>query len=199
VTHLTFYAYKGTGGRLVFPFASHPRAPHYAQNMRERHALLSQANVYLKQNPGDANMTIAEMKELLCDPDRARELVGRMHRYGANILGSDSYFYARREELLALNDQHGPATLWFTFSAADNHWADLHRHLPGSSAAADPNTRYSAVREHPHLVNDYFCQRLDHFVHYFFEELLDTVWFWYRLEYQMRGRYRLLCVSTRTS
>jgi hypothetical protein len=187
VAHLTFYAYKWDGGRLVFPFASHPRAPHYAHNMKERHALLSQSNVYLKQNPGDANMTIPELKEQLRDPDRARELVGRMHRYGANVLGSDSYFYARREELLALCDQKGVGTCWFTFSAADNHWPDLHRILPGSGPTADPNSRYSAVREHPHLVDDYFCQRLDQFVHHFFEELLGAEWFWYRLEYQMRG------------
>ena len=35
-----------------YRFASHPQFPHWCQNMLERHRMLSQAQVYLKQNAG---------------------------------------------------------------------------------------------------------------------------------------------------
>ena len=41
-----------------YRFASHPRFPHWCQNMLERHMMLSQVQVYLEQNAGDAAMTI---------------------------------------------------------------------------------------------------------------------------------------------
>ena len=43
----------------------------------------------------------------------------------ANITGSNAYIYSRRRELEALMESEGMPTLWFTFSVADNHWADL--------------------------------------------------------------------------
>ena len=42
------------------------------------------------------------------------------------MLGSDAYFSNARKDLEALMEGKGMPTLWFTFSAADNYWTDLH-------------------------------------------------------------------------
>lgn len=55
----------------------------------------------------------------------------RMTPYSANITGSDAYWSRRRAELTATFEQKGCGTFFFTFSYADNHWADLHELLPG--------------------------------------------------------------------
>ena len=55
----------------------------------------------------------------------------RLSPYSANITGSDAYWYQRRRELEATFEQKLAATIFFTFSYADNHWADLHRLMPG--------------------------------------------------------------------
>jgi len=55
-----------------------------------------------------------------------------MSTYAANITGSDAYWYKRRQELVAIFEQKKTATIFFTFSYADNHWADLHRLMPGN-------------------------------------------------------------------
>jgi len=54
-----------------------------------------------------------------------------MSRHAANITGSDAYWYKRRQELISIFEQKKTATLFFTFSYADNHWEDLHRLMPG--------------------------------------------------------------------
>ena len=39
-----------------YRFASHPRSSYWAFNMLQRHRLLAQGSVYLKQNPGDSHL-----------------------------------------------------------------------------------------------------------------------------------------------
>ena len=68
--------------------------------MLERHRMLSQVQVYLNQNPGDAAMTIDHMRHLFrSGSPQAQQLTQRMCRYGANITGSRSYWYAKQREL----------------------------------------------------------------------------------------------------
>ena len=41
-------------GKWTYRFANHPRFAYWAFNMIQRDSLLSQGNIFLKQNPGDA-------------------------------------------------------------------------------------------------------------------------------------------------
>ena len=45
--------------------ASHPRFPYWALNMKLRHQLLSQSSVYIRQHPGDANLTIENLRDMV--------------------------------------------------------------------------------------------------------------------------------------
>ena len=105
-----------------YRFASHPRFPPWCQNMLERHRMLSQVQVYLKQNPGDAAMTIGHMRHLFrSGSPQAQQLTQRMCRYGVNITGSRPYWYAKPQELQAIFATKGCATLFFILSATDTH------------------------------------------------------------------------------
>ena len=65
--------------------------------------MLSQVQVYLSQNPGDAAMTIEHMRHLFrSGSPQAQQLIQRMCRYGANITGSRPYWYAKQQELQAV-------------------------------------------------------------------------------------------------
>ena len=54
--------YDGKGRGEHYRFATHPRFPHWTQNMLEQHRLLSQANVYVKHHKGGAALTVDDLE-----------------------------------------------------------------------------------------------------------------------------------------
>ena len=80
--------------------------------MKQRHQLLSQAKVYLSQNPQDANLTTEQLREMVGQMS-AHQLVNRLQRYVAKIQGTRQYWYQRYLELKALIEQKGPPTFFF--------------------------------------------------------------------------------------
>jgi len=109
-----------------------------------------------------------------------------MTAYSANITGSDSYWYKRRSELEATMSDKSCATVFFTFSYADNHWLDLHKLMPGGFNK-DPKKRYQNVLNNPHIVDWYFSYRLDEFLKIVFDGILQCEWRWHRFEWQSRS------------
>ena len=183
--HLMKYGEKDEDGKMTWRFASHPRFTHWANNRLQRHRLLGQSKVFLEKTPEVAQLTLEELREKSRGP-QAHHLLNQMYRFGANLTGSDQYWYRKRGELEAIFNQEGAATVFFTFSAADNHWADLHRHLP-SGPQATALEKAAAVRKYPHVTDWYFCKRLDTFLERFFDKGLGIEWRWHRIEYQSRG------------
>ncbi|CAM9108627.1 unnamed protein product [Ectocarpus sp. 8 AP-2014] len=169
-------------------FASHPRFPHWCQNhnMLERHRMLSKAQVYLKQNPGDAAMTIEHMNHRFRPGSSlAQQLTQRMCRYGRNITRSRPYWYAKQQKLQAIFATKGCATLFFTLSAADTHWDGLVDLMPPGYEDS-PAGRRRAPIENPHIADTYFGNRADGFTSAFFGGVLQAQSLWYRREYQER-------------
>ena len=115
----------------------------------------------MKQNPGDTNLTISELKQGILSGD-CSGIIKRMSAYAANITGSDSYWSNHRSELEATFEQKAPATVFFTFSYADNHWEDLMpRHFKsniddiemlahGKFSKTMENSKYQDVVNNPH-------------------------------------------------
>ena len=183
--HLMKFAERLADGKFEWRFASHPRFPYWALNMKQRHQLLSQANVYLRQHPADANMTMEELKQMV-NSMSANQMVNRLQRYVSKVQGTNQYWYQRLQELLALIEQKGCHTFFFTFSAADMHWPDLQRLLQNDEGASR-SERAQAVIDNPHLTDWFFMQRLQEFVRHWLSGILDAEWHWYRFEYQARG------------
>ena len=149
---------------------------------------MDQAKVYLRQNPNDANLTISELKSII-NSGNSMQLLQRMSAYSSNVTGCDSYWHKRRCELEATFEQKPPATVFFTFSYADNHWNDLHRLMPqyfGNDNTIKDQSKYQDVIANPHLVDWYFSHRLNNFLECVFDKILDCEWRWHRFEWQSR-------------
>ena len=105
-------------------------------------------------------------------------------------------------------DQEGVCTMWYTLSAADNHWVDLHKLLYGRNSYLPDLTDAKAVikwknkmcQKFPHIVDTFFCKRADILMNTIFSKLgISAKWWWKRCEYQKRGTvhihgcFRLYC------
>ena len=173
-------------GRLTYRFACHPRFSYWALNMIQRKRALQQTAVYLKQNPGDPHIFLTDI-EYLKENNYLERMLQNMSRYTANILGSNAYWQKQKSDLKAIVAKKGAGTIFFTFSAADLHWPDLHNILVVNSCSLTPTERRQNVIDNPHLTDWFFVQRLGHFIKYWLYDTLDAEWHWYRFEYQARG------------
>jgi PIF1-like helicase/Helitron helicase-like domain at N-terminus len=92
-------------------------------------------------------------------------------------------------------EQDGVSTIWYSWSAADNHWQDLHKALdpvhesrPFSNETDKAKFRRKMARNNPLLVNEYFFRRLEMLLESFFSKnRLESEWRWLRGELQKRG------------
>ena len=152
--------------------------------MIQRKRTLQQSGMFLKQNPGEAHLTIDELREMAAG-DNSNAFISKISRYVANIAGSNAYWYKVREDLKAIVTTVGTPTFFFTFSSADMHWPELHRLLGNENGTSEE--RRQAVIKNPHLVDWFFTQRVESFIKHWLYKTLDAKWHWYRFEYQARG------------
>ena len=140
--------------------------------MKQRHQLLSQARIYLTQSPEDANLTTKQLPQMIGQMT-ANHLMNRLQRYVAKIQGTKQYWYQRYQELKALITQKGAPTFFFTFSAADNYWPDLHRLLQEPNKAV-PSVRIRVVIDNPHITDAIFVSRLDEFCSHWLDRVMSA-------------------------
>ena len=86
---------------MVYRFAKHPRFSYWAFNMIQRKRILQQSGIFLKQNPGEAHLTIDELCEMAGSSNSAA-FMSKVSRYVSNIAGTNAYWYKVREELKAI-------------------------------------------------------------------------------------------------
>ena len=76
-------------GKWVFRFASHPRFAYWAYNILYRKRVLNQGNFFVKQNPGEANLTTSDLQELW-HSNTYSSLTGKLMHYAKNITGTNA-------------------------------------------------------------------------------------------------------------
>lgn len=140
----------------------------------------------MQQHPQDANLTVEEMKTRIGQLS-SDQLMKRLQCYAAKVQGSSQYWFQRYLELKPLLEQMGPPTFFWTVSAADCHWPELHNLLTHRSNPPTYSHRVQAIIDQPHLTDWYFTSKLSDFLQCWLYDTLDTEWHWYRLEYQSRG------------
>ncbi len=189
IKHLLKFA-EIIDGKWVYRFANHPRFSYWAFNMIQRKRILQQSGIFLKQNPGEAHLTIDELREMATS-NNANLFMSKVSRYVGNIAGTNAYWNRVREELKAIITSVGAPTLFFTFSSADMHWPELHALFKaGTDCETDSSTseeRRQNVINNPHVVDWFFTQRLESFVKHWLYDTLGAKWHWFRYEYQGRG------------
>ena len=174
--HLMKYSDTSPDGTSRWRFASHPRFPYWALNMKQRHNLLSQSKIYLKQNTSDGNLTIEELRAMVGQMSSI-QLMNRLQRYAAKTAGTRQYWYSRYQDLKALLQQKGSPTFFFTFSSADTYWPQLHSLMPNSTDATTHSTRVGSVISNPHLTDWFFHVKLSDFVNQWLLKTLDDEWY----------------------
>ena len=108
--------------------------------------------------------------------------MNRLERYSSKVVGTRPYW------LRAQLDQKGAPTFFWTVSAADTYWPELHcllLHKPDQTLTH--HMRVQAVITNPHLTDWYFTSKLSDWVEHWLYGVLDADWHWYRLVYQARG------------
>ena len=185
IKHLLKFA-ENNDGKWVYRFANHPRFSYWAFNMIHRKRISQQSGIFLKQNPGEAHLTIDELREMAASNNTA-VFISKVSRYVGNISGTNAYWNKVREELKAVITNVGAPTLFFTFSSADMHWPELHALFRENTANTNSETRRQNIINNPHIVDCFFTQRLESFVKHWLYGTLCAKWHWYRYEYQGRG------------
>ena len=82
--------------------------------MIQRKRSLQQRSVFIKQNPGDAHVTIEQLREL-GSSNASTSFMTKLSRYVGNITGSNAYWQKRRNELKSIINSKGAPTIFFTF------------------------------------------------------------------------------------
>lgn len=118
--------------------------------MIQRKRILQQSGIFLRQNPGEAHLTLDELRQMATS-NNSNTLISKISRYVANIAGSNAYWNKVREDLKAIITTVGTPTIFFTFSSADMHWPDLHVLLGNENSTGDK--RRQAVINNPHIVD----------------------------------------------
>ena len=92
--------------------------------------------------------------------------------------GSEHYCFQRRREPIAQAEQEVPkGTLFWTFSDANNHWRYIMKIIDVPEHVS-PEVKRQSVRRHPHIVDFFFCIRVERAaIHLFIKCLIsDFIW-----------------------
>ena len=170
-------------------FAKHPRWRYHVFNVVQRRRAAQTGTVFVNHADGQADMTLEELQELLRSGDTA--ISNRLFHFGANLRGTPAWKIGRRGELLDMIETLGLPNFFITWSAADMQWDSLQALLKAASgdtsADIDDGGRNRRVNEHPALVNAWFVQRLEIFLHTVGKQGMGILEYWVIFEWQGRG------------
>ena len=131
-------------------------------------------------------MTLEDLQEMVRS-NTYQSLMTKIMRYAKNVTGTNAYWNSIKQDLLAIIDQVGPPTIFWTLSCAEMHWPEFHS-LLSENTSQDYNILRQNVIDNPHLLDWFFTQRTEKFVKNWLYETLGATWHWYRFEYAvMRG------------
>ena len=158
--------------------------------------------MFLRTYPGAADLTVGELQERL-NSDGKQSLIRSIQRSIDWIPGLSPFWNRHRRQLTAMIEQIGSPHIFFTLSAADLHWPELHRIIEEQRAIknggepvdiatlseADANKRrVQNLTQYPHIVASFLQSR----VKLFLDSIrnvpgFEYVDYWYRFEWQHRG------------
>ena len=165
-------------------FAKHPRFRFFALNTEMRWRALQAGRVYVRQHPGDAQLSLDELRDMVGRQGEA--FSNRVLHYASSLRGTKQYWFRQRSRLLSMVDTLGLPTIFFTHSAADLQWPELAR----LTCPDDPDSRASrtkAVIENPAIADWFFYQRVVEFIKAYYVGVLGVTDYWMRFEWQHRG------------
>ena len=164
-------------------FGSHPRFTYYLYNLIMRHRSQSIAAVYIKKNIEDNFPTTISKLNTRLEQTPSDKLPDQIMRFGASLRGTRSFWHKSKNELTDMISQLGCPTFFFTLSAADTKWPDLHAVMPGTpptSFAKHQQWRIQNIISNPHLASLYMHHRFTIFREEVLLKHLHANDLWYR-------------------
>src|SRR5579859_661171 len=130
-------------------FGSHPRYVclwsrltsrfvFFALNTKLRAEAEREAKLFIKTTPGAADLTVEELRQRL-DSERKDSFLKSVRRSIDWIPGLTPFWQRHRSQLIQMIEQIGSPHLFFTLSAADLHWPQLHRIIEQQRAQSTGN------------------------------------------------------------
>ena len=81
-------------------FAKHPRFRFFALNIEMRWRALKTGRVYVKQHPGDAQLSLDELRDMV--GREGETFSNRVLHYASSLRGTKQYWYRQRSRLLSM-------------------------------------------------------------------------------------------------
>ena len=156
-------------------FAKHPRFRFFALNTEMRWRALQTGRVYVRQHPGDAQLSLDELRDMVGRQGEA--FSNRVLHYASSLRGTKQYWFRQRSRLLSMVDTLGLPTIFFTHSAADLQWPELAR----LTCPDDPDSRASrtkAIIENPAVADWFFYERVVEFIKAYYIGVLGVTDYW---------------------
>ena len=165
-------------------FASHPRFRFFALNTEMRWRALQTGQIYVKQHPADAQMSVDELRQMV--GAEGEIFSNRVLHYAASLRGTKQYWFRQRTRLISMVDTLGLPTIFFTHSAADLHWPELTQ-LTNPEYGYSRSNQNEALIENPATSDWFFYHRIEEFIKTFYVGILGATDYWLRFEWQHRG------------
>ena len=162
-------------------FAKHPRFRFFALNTEMRWRALQTGHVYVRQHPGDAQLSLDELRDMVGRGGEA--FSNRVLHYASSLRGTKQYWFRRCSRLLSMVDTLGLPTTFFTHGAADLQWPELARLIcPEGLESRSSCTR--AVIKNPAIADWFFYYRVQEFIKAYYVGVLGVTDCWMRFEWQ---------------
>src|SRR5579859_7160680 len=174
----------------------------FALNTKLRAEAQREAQLFIKTAPGAADLTVEDLRQWL-DSERKESFLKSVRRSIDWIPSLMPFWQHHRSQLIQIIEQVGSPHLFFTLSAADLHWPQLHRIIEQQRALStgndqldldtlDEKARYDRcvdnLTKFPHLASSFLQQCVKLFLKTLSKvgefEFVDH---WYRYEWQHRG------------
>ena len=131
------------------------------------HRSNSTAFVFFKKNLEDTlPPTVFEPVNQL--QDMPNEKIGeRVARFGSSLCGTCLYWNKSRAELTNIINQQGTPMFFFTLSATDTKWTDLHALMPAKSPKGSAQVyqwKVHNIISNPHITSQYMHNRFKTFL-----------------------------------
>lgn len=201
ISHLMKFVDRPAGAAPSYRFARHRTFRYWALDLRLRKTARGQCRVFLQNNPALTTLDPTEVND-----DVINQLMGIATRYVANVPGTDGFWKKWEGKLEDAVDQLHSLSTFTTYSAADQHMADLYRLMPRAGpepevGVGDGNVRPIQERnrlliDNPHIADWWIWERMQVFHKYFLgPDMADATWRWDRAESQSRCLHVHECSS----
>ena len=156
-------------------FATHPRFRYFTLNTEMRWRALQAGRIYIRQHPHEARLTVQELRDMI--GNEGATFSNSVLHFASSLRGTRPYWYKQRSCLVAMVDNLGLPTVFFTHSAADAQWPEL-ANLICTDDPHNRTNRNKALNSNPAVADWFFYHRILLFLKHFYVDVLKAKDYW---------------------